>query len=113
MYMYHPLGIIIIRKRMKFVPLHLLPPFLCAQAELERLQASVPVEEIGEPKLTGTPTKSPYVKIITENERLRKDLKKVRECPTYQVWCTSACVMPSLDMYMQPKLDKSIIIILY
>ena len=28
-------------------------------------------------KPTGTPTKSPYVKIVTENERLRKDLKKV------------------------------------
>ena len=57
------------------------------QAELERLQQSghttttttTTVEERGDHKQQAalTPPRSPYTKIVTENERLRKELKKV------------------------------------
>ena len=51
---------------------------LLSAAELERLQAGIPLEERGDQKRTSAASnKSPYVKIVTENERLRKDLKKV------------------------------------
>ena len=52
------------------------------QAELERLQQSsltTAVEERGDDKQpVSTASRSPYAKIVTENERLRKELKKVR-----------------------------------
>jgi hypothetical protein len=58
---------------------------LFVQAELERLHQSglatttATVEERGEIKQQQpTAPRSPHAKIVTENERLRKELKKVR-----------------------------------